>query len=107
MENLDQKLTVLFQDASFKEEAKSFKTVEDMQRALANHGIEMSVDEVTELCVAIGKKVVQDSGDELNEDALDSVAGGFGIAAWVCIGVGVLCIGAFALGVYNGYKGKK
>lgn len=107
MENLDQQLTALFQDASFAEKAKNFKTVEDMKIALEAHGIEMSIDEVTELCLAIGKRAAQENGEELSEEALDDVAGGFGIVTWVCIGVGVLCIGAFAVGVYNGYKGKK
>lgn len=107
MEKLDQQLTTLFQDSIFAEEAKNFKTVEDMKKALEAHGIEMSIDEVTELCVAIGKRAAQENGEELSEEALDDVAGGFGVVVWTCIGVGVLCIGAFALGVYNGYKGKK
>lgn len=107
MENLDQKLTALFQDASFAEEAKGFKTVEDMQYSLEKRGIAMSTEEITQLCVAIGERVAQGDSDELGEDALDDVAGGFGIVAWTCVGVGVLCIGAFALGVYNGYKGRK
>lgn len=107
MKSLDQKLTALFQDASFAEEAKEFKTVEDMQYSLEKRGIAMSAEEITQLCVAIGKRVAQGDGEELSEDALDDVAGGFGIVTWTCIGVGVVCIGAFALGVYNGYKGKR
>lgn len=107
MENLDQRLTALFQDASFAEEAKNFKTVEDMKTSLEAHGIVMSIDEVTELCVAIGKRAAQENGDELSEEALDDVAGGLGVIFWTCVGVGVLCVGAFALGVYNGYMDKK
>lgn len=107
MEYLDKKLTELFQDASFKEEAKAFKTVEDLQHALENHGITMSTEEVTELCIAIGQRAACESNEELSEDALDSVAGGFGVVTWVCIGVGVLCLGAFALGIYNGYKNRE
>ena len=42
MENLDQQLTALFQDASFAEKAKNFKTVEDMKIALEAHGIEIT-----------------------------------------------------------------
>ena len=39
---------------------------------------------------------------ELKNEELQTIDGGI---AWALIGLGALCVGAFALGVYNGYKG--
>lgn len=38
---------------------------------------------------------------EISVEELENIDGGF---AWVLIGLGAGCIGAFCMGVYNGYK---
>lgn len=39
---------------------------------------------------------------ELNDNELQEIDGG---VAWALIALGVLCAGAFGIGVYNGFKG--
>ena len=108
MNTLDQQLTELFKDPAFEKEAKNITSVEEFQTALEAHGIGMTEEQVTELCIAIGRRASNEATDaELTEEELSGAAGGFGVITWTCIGIGVLCVGAFALGVYNGYKSKK
>ena len=107
MKDFDQQLFTLFQNPDFQERANNIQSVEELQRLFANYGVDMTFEQVNELCLAIGKRAAQEADGELTEDALDDVAGGIGIVTLTCIGVGVLCIGAFCLGVYNSYKGKK
>jgi len=43
--------------------------------------------------------------EELTEETLDNVDGG--VAGWLIVGgvvIGCACVGAFAVGVYNGYQ---
>ena len=99
------KLTQLFQDPSFKKEAEGIKTAEEMQALFAKHGVDYSLDEVYALCEAIAKRMEASNEEgELTEDALEDVAGGIAIGL-IIFGVG--CVGAAALGIYNGYKSTK
>jgi len=47
------------------------------------------------------KKVINKKFVEMPMEELRLIDGGF---AWVLIGLGAGCIGAFCMGVYNGYK---
>lgn len=55
----------------FGKEVEELETAEELQAAFARHGVELTPDEVTELCVGIASL-----NGELREDALDTVAGG-------------------------------
>ena len=95
-------LTNIFKNEMFKREAENLRTVTDLQKLISKYGLTLTEQEVTEVCVAIGKQM---EAGELDENALEEVAGGFGWIAVGCIAVGVYCIGSFAVGVYNGYRG--
>lgn len=97
----NQKLVEIFQNEQFKAESQSLSTAEDLQKLFKNYDLELTMDEVYELCAQIA---CSSKEGELNENDLDAVAGGFGWVAAAAIGLGVVCIGAFAVGVYNGYK---
>ena len=102
MNELDKKLCELFQNEEFKAECENIQSVEELQKLFAAHGVDMTIEQVTELCVAVGRRVAQEENGELDEEALDEVTGGI---AWAVIGIAALCIGAFALGIYNGING--
>lgn len=56
--------------------------VGDADQVLANlaaHGVELSKEELGELCEGFIEGVGAGAGDELDEEALEDVAGGFGI----------------------------
>lgn len=70
-------------------------TPEKIQAAFATKGIELSLDEVKELVVKV-VDTSEENQEELNEDALDNVSGGF-------IGMGI-ALGLTALGVAVGWR---
>lgn len=99
------KLIEILESEQFQKEVVAVTTPEDMQQLIAAHGVELTVDEVMELC---GQIVRTMNGDEITEAELDNVAGGvvilgitIGTAKLVALGVG--CVGAAALGLWNGY----
>ena len=92
-------LTGLFSNVTFKEEVKGLKTVEDLQKLFSNYDVELTIDEVKEICCEIAKQMQNSENGELNENDLEQVSGG---VAWALIALGVGCLGAFALGIYNG-----
>ncbi len=99
-------LTNLFQTEEFQNEAKDCKTMEDFQAAFKRHGIEMSMEEVEDIISKIAKRKQQLDNGEIPEDDLENVAGGVvGLAAvGACIGVGALCVGAFAVSAYVAHQ---
>ena len=64
---------------------------EELQRAFAAHGVELTVDEVRERCVAITAK----KDGTLDEEALEQVPGG-GILTSLAIGAGACAAGYVA-----------
>ena len=99
------KLIEVLESEQFQKEVVSVTTPEDMQKLIASHGVELTVDEVMELCGQIVKAM---NSDEISEDELDNVAGGvvilgITIATSKLIALGIGCVGAAALGLWNGY----
>lgn len=100
----NEKLKELFLSESFKKESESVKTAEELQNLFQKYGLDLTLDEVVELCGQIARQMEVGDKGEISEDALDNVTGGI---AWALIGLGVMCIGAAAVGVYNGYQEAK
>ena len=100
----NEKLKELFLSESFKKEAESVKTAEELQEVFRKNGLEMTIEEVVDLCGKIARQMEAGENGEISEDALEDVTGGI---AWALIGLGVLCVGAVALGIYNGYQETK
>ena len=100
----EKKLEELFKSEEFKKEVANLKTAEELRAAFAKHGVEMTEEEVVNLCGQIAKQVSEGENGELTEESLENVSGG--IAPWL-IGLGVVCIGSVALGIWNGYNDAK
>ena len=68
------------------------------------HNISMTLDEAVELFGKIARQMQTNENGEIAEKDLDQVAGGI---AWASVGLGVLCVGGVALGIYNSYQEAK
>lgn len=90
-------LSAVFSNEAFKAEAQTLKSLEDLQNLLAKYDVQLSIEEVKELCAQIAEAAKVGDNDELTEDALENVAGG----VWGYVVLGVVCLGAFCLGIYN------
>ena len=66
------RVKALMEDDSFDKEIENLETAEELQKALEARGVEITVQEVEEICVGITSK----KGTELGEDDLDNVSGG-------------------------------
>lgn len=100
------KLMEIFGNEQFKVAVANVVTPEDMQKLIAEHGLDLTVDEVIDLCGQIANAM---NSDEIGEEELDNVAGGvvilgvtFTVAQLVWLGIG--SAGAAALGIWNGYN---
>ena len=73
------KLEKLMDTQDFMEAASACNTLEDLQKLLAEQGLELTVEELTALIapVAVG------ADGELSEEALDNVAGGGRFIDWL------------------------
>ncbi len=86
----EQKIKEVFSDAAFVEALMNMESAEDVQSAIAEKGIELSVADIEALRVQLSGE-----GEELSEDALENVAGGFAITATVVSAIAG-CISAAA-----------
>ena len=100
----EQKLAELFKSDTFKAEVANVKTAADLQEAFARNDVEMTQNEVLDLCGEIAQQMESNEGGELTEENLENVSGGI---AWTLIGLGVVCLGSAALGIWNGYQKAK
>lgn len=95
MTNTNEKLLQLFSSEEFKAEAANIQTAEELRTLFETHGVNLSIEEVLELCEAIAKQMESNelsSEGEISEDGLENVAGGFVVSA-LAITTGAVCIG--------------
>lgn len=91
-------LTQVMSNEAFAARAKECKTMEELHALFKEFGADVTIDEVAEICHQVAEQV--QSGNELSEDQLENVAGGF---AWIPVAVGVWAVGCVAVGLWNGY----
>lgn len=90
--NKMEKMYELLKDRAFVEQMKNMESPEELQAALANRGVELSDDEMTEL-IHECKNLADEMSDELSEDQLERVVGGAAITITVLYVV-LITIGA-------------
>ena len=86
---------------AFAKEVEGMKTAEDLQAALKQHGIEMTIDEIVELGGQLAHQMGMGKDGELSEDDLENVSGG-GLFGLVVSGVTF-----FIVSIYMGTQGCK
>lgn len=107
------KITELFQVKAFQAEADKCKTMEDFHELFVRNGIAITEEETIELISQVAEQRKKMDEGEISEEDLDNVAGGLtfvltgAAAVAACVGIGAVCIGAFALSAYVGYQALK
>lgn len=103
-----EKLNTLVKDKTFVERMMAQETPEDVQRLFNENGVALTLEDVKRIGKALSQ--LEDSGDELDEYALDDVAGGFAItlSAATCwaIAKAIIAIGGAALAIYKWYNSR-
>lgn len=87
------KIKEVFSDEAFVKTLLEMDNAEDVQKAVSEKGIDLSLEEINTIQSTLA------SGEELNEDQLENVAGGFAVSA-ICALIGAIT-GA-VVGVGNG-----
>lgn len=91
----EEQLKKLFSDDAFMASILEMETAEEVQKSLADKGLELSLDEI-----AIIKNTLNSEETELSEDDLKAISGGVAITSVICgIIIGsAAASGAFTLG---------
>ena len=103
MVNYEQKFAEVFADKEFAEKVLALTEPEDVQKAFAEKGIDLSVEDVK----AIGRMLAENQDGELSEDALMDVAGGSitGVTVAAVIGC-VVAVGKLAFSIRKAVDAK-
>lgn len=104
----DARLIALVEDSQFVEEMMLQKTPEEVQKVFIENGVDISLEDVNELGHALAELENKGASEELNEDELNIVAGGFAIttAGVVAAAKIIVAAGGLALSVYKWYKSR-
>lgn len=78
------KVQALLESDEFGKELENIETLEGMKTAFEAHGVEITVQEIEEICVGITSA----NSSDLNEADLDSVTGGFAVTGLALIAAG-------------------
>lgn len=89
----EQAIRELFSDETFIASILAMETPEEVQKALAEKGLDLSLEEIS----AIKNTLTEDEG-ELSEDDLENVAGGIALTTLIC---GLIIGGAAAAGTVS------
>ena len=88
----EEQLKKLFSDDTFVASILEMETAEEVQKSLADKGLELSLDEI-----AIIKNTLNSEETELSEDDLKAISGGVAITSVIC-GIIIGSAAAFTLG---------
>ncbi|MBR3631193.1 MAG: Nif11-like leader peptide family natural product precursor [Mogibacterium sp.] len=93
---MNEAMNKVFSDEAFMKELLAADSAESAQKMLEDKGVNMSIDEITQLGEYAEKvisgeitaeEIQAQESDELSDDDLENVAGGFAITA-ACVAVG-------------------
>ena len=109
MDNINaKKLETVLTDKGFTRKLLTLDAPEDVQKAFIEKEIFFTLDEVKEIGVALSQEISSMNEDELPEEDLEAVAGGFFITGVTVIGIAKLIIAVAGLGlaVYQAHNAR-
>ena len=90
----EQKIKEVFSDEAFVKSLLNMECAEEVQTAIAEKGIELTVADIEML-----RGLLAHTGEEISEEELENVAGGFVIPA-IVITIGSCCGALFSVGAF-------
>ncbi|MBO6159500.1 MAG: hypothetical protein J6P72_09640 [Firmicutes bacterium] len=102
-----ERLNQLLEDKAFVEKMMSLDTKEEVKEIFNANGVDFTMEDVEDMAKELER--VSEAGDEISEDALEDVAGGFAItlAGVVAAGKIAVAVGAAGLSIYKWYKSRR
>lgn len=105
-----EKFMELLKDEAFVKDFANCASAEAMKELLDQNGVDFSMEEIDSILIGIGTlaQKLEENNDELSEEELEMIAGGFSWTSfWAGLGGGILmaavCIGcAAAMGITSG-----
>ncbi len=94
----EEKIVELLNDPEFMNNLDSLKSMNDLSKAFAENGVELSESDVQQLSNSLVK---MNTSSELDAESLDEVSGGAGFGLQETISI---CVGALKLGWKYGGK---
>ena len=88
----EEKIKEVFSDKDFVESLLELETAEEVQSAISKKGIDLSISDIEVL-----RAQLVNNGEELSEEDLENVAGGFVISATL-VAIGSCCGALFSVG---------
>jgi predicted ribosomally synthesized peptide with nif11-like leader len=89
------KLKEIFADKEFVEKVLAMETAEEVQAAIKEKGVEISVSEIESVKAELANQASSPDSDEVSDEQLENVAGGFAISTLIC---GLIIGGAVVAG---------
>lgn len=92
-----EKVKVLLESDDFGKEIENVDTIEELAKAFETHGVEITLQELKEICMGV---VSKNNSDTLDESQLDDVAGGCVLSGLMIYGATILvsAMGGYVLG---------
>lgn len=92
----EQQIKEIFSDESFVNSILEMETPQDVQKALSEKGLDLSLEEINTIQNTL---INNDNEGELSEDDLENVAGGVAVTTVICgLIIGAAASGTFQLG---------
>ncbi|MBO6159512.1 MAG: hypothetical protein J6P72_09700 [Firmicutes bacterium] len=101
-----ERLNQLLEDKAFIEKMMSLDTKEEVKEIFNANGVDFTMEDVEEMAKELERAA--EAGDEINESALEDVAGGFAITAAGLLAAGkiIVAVGGAGLAIYKWYKSR-
>ena len=103
----EERIKEIFNDEEFVKELLSLDAAEEIQALLKTKGIELDLDQIEKAKAFIAKKLaLVEAGDELSDDDLDEVSGGFAITTLGVVSALISAAGVAASMVITKTRGR-
>lgn len=84
-EQKNEKIQEVFSDKEFVEKLLAMETAEEVQAAVKEKGLELTLEEIEATKKSIINSLEKNDSDEVSDDQLEQVAGGFAITTALAI----------------------